>query len=161
MPCRKRFSEPHNDGIGFRIDVSHLLHLLCFLFLVILVNAQCINPEPPRFGLLQLFHCRGYVARYLQRRPIQDQRFAIIIVPRIGERLVWWGIFHIENVNPKKRCGLRGTAEPGRLEGDGSQFVPALNQNESDKEDRARSGIDISGPVMYVFRQAFLTKPQH
>jgi hypothetical protein len=38
-----------------------------------------------------------------------------------------------------------------RLEGNDSQFVPALNQNESDKEDRARSGIDISGPVMYVF----------
>ena|SRR5271156_2886819 len=45
-----------------------------------------------------------------------------------------------------------------RLEGDGSQFVPALNQNESDKEDQARSGIDISGPVMYVFTYALLLR---
>jgi len=58
----------------------------------------------------------------------------------------------------RKRYSHRCTAEPGRLEEDGSQFVPALNQNGSDKEDRARSGIDISSPVMYVFTYALLLR---
>jgi len=45
----------------------------------------------------------------------------------------------------EKRCGLRCTAEPGRLEEDGSQFVPALTK--TDRIRRIGLGVGLIYPA--------------
>ena len=93
--------------------------------------------------LIAIFLSEGRANTYRHRK--YDRRTVLPIPPHLLPASVDFQLIGQWPEYDESRALLQ------RLEGDDSQFVPALNQNESDKEDRARSGIDISGPVMYVF----------
>jgi hypothetical protein len=57
----RTLSEPHNDSVGFRIDIGHHGDLVALVLLIFLINANGVDPQYPFSSAVSQSY-KGFVA---------------------------------------------------------------------------------------------------
>lgn len=113
----RRWSEPDNDQLGMRIDLSHHSDLVHAFMIVVLFDTQVIDPQPTMSGHKAILELLKWVIQiltdlHLLTTNFDDQR-CIIGSPDVRERPIWMACSIIVTYIDELKAA--STTPPGEL----------------------------------------------